>query len=280
MTESAPAGRVNVSVSAGIATVELDNPSQRNALTRAMCLELQNAMPRLESDPSVIAIALTGAGDAFCAGAALSELNSVLLDEQPDGSRIDQLSRADDAITAVGKPTVALVDGACIGGGWQIASACDFILASERSTVAVTPAKLGIIYPRVGIERLVRLVGPARAKFILFAGQVFSAADAEALGLVVEAIPDDDFEDRCTAFLATVTSRSQFSVHTLKRLVDLAALGVPNVDGEWDAAWAAMTSGPDMAIGVNAFLNHQKARFTWTPPQRATPDNDGAPARD
>jgi enoyl-CoA hydratase/carnithine racemase len=279
MTVPASTGQVTLSVAAGVATVELNNPSQRNALTRSMCLELQALMPRLDADPNVVVVALRGAGDTFCAGAALSELSSVLLDEQSDGSRVDQLSRADDAITSAAKPTIALVDGACIGGGWQIASACDFVLASARSTIAITPAKLGIIYPRAGIDRLVRQVGPARAKFILFAGEVFSAVDAQALGLIAEAIADAEFEARSLSLLATVASRSQFSVHTLKHLVDLNALGGPDVDGDWNAAWLAMERGPDMAIGVSAFLNHERPRFTWTPASDATPDSDGARAQ-
>lgn len=149
-----------------VASVEIDNPAQRNALTRDMCLELQELMPRLEADPAVTVVALRGAGSTFCPGAAINELSAVLLDQQEADNNVDQLSRADQAITSVTKPTVAMVDGDCMGGGWQIASACDAIIASERSAFAITPAKIGILDPRPGTERLVPQVGHANAKFI------------------------------------------------------------------------------------------------------------------
>ena len=257
-------GRIGLSVADGIASVVIDDTGRRNALTRAMCLELQRLMPRLEADPSVIVVTLRGAGSAFCAGVAIDELRSVLLDEQPDGTVVDQLSRADAALTSLTKPTVALVDGPCMGGGWQLAAACDFILASERSVVGITPARLGVIYPRAGIERLVREVGEARAKYILFTGDTFAASRAEALGLVAEVVPDDGFEARCASIAASIRDNSQFSVRTLKRLVGPASSDPAAVDRAWDRAWIDMTYGPDMDIGTVAFLNRERPRFSAT----------------
>jgi enoyl-CoA hydratase/carnithine racemase len=265
MTTAPPIGVITVSISDGIASVEIDNPSQKNALTRSMCLELQDVMPQLNSDPTVVAVTLSGARGTFSAGAPINDLPSVLLDPQPDGSLVDQLSRADDAITAVAKPTVALVDGACMGGGWQIASACDFIVAAKRSVFAITPAKLGVIYPRAGIERLVRQVGADRAKFILFTGQKFSATRAEALGLIAEVVADEEFADRRRSLLASITRRSQFTIHTLKRLIDLPGSDSVDLDQEWADAWTAMTEGPDLEIGTAAFLSREQPRFTWSP---------------
>jgi len=262
--------RMAVSVADGIATVEICNPAQRNALTKAMCLEIQELMPRLDADPDIAVVALRGAGDTFCAGASISELSSVLLDPQPDGSIVDHLSLADHAIASLSKPTVALVDAACMGGGWQIASACDFIIANERSVFGLTPAKIGIIYPRPGIERLVRLVGHANAKYILLTGQTFSATQAQALGLVADVVPSASFEQQCEALLGSLRSRSRFSVHSMKRLVDLEAAdasdaGQPDIDQEWAAAWSAMPDSPDMEIGISAFLNREQPRFKWRP---------------
>jgi enoyl-CoA hydratase/carnithine racemase len=270
MNDSARNPRINVSVIDGVATIEIDNPTQRNALTRAMCMHLQELMGRLDADPDVAVLVVRGVGDTFCAGAAIGELSSILLDRQDDGTSIDQLSMADQAITSVAKPTVALVDGACMGGGWQIASACDFIIASERSIFAITPVKIGIIYPRLGIERLVRQVGHANAKFILLTGQAFTAAQAQSLGLVAEAAPDEEFEERCSSLINSLRNRSRFSMHSMKHLVDLTDVNHPHVDDEWKSAWAAMTESPDMGIGINAFLNREQPRFTWTP-SLATP---------
>ncbi|RAX44262.1 enoyl-CoA hydratase/isomerase family protein [Arthrobacter sp. AQ5-06] len=257
--------RINTSISERVATVRLDNPTQRNALTKTMCVEIQDLMPKLEADPGVDVVVLRGAGDTFCAGAVIGELSSVLLDRQDDDTSVDHLSRADLAISSITKPTVALVDGTCMGGGWQIASACDFIIASERSAFAITPAKIGIIYPRPGIERLVRLVGHANAKFILLTGQTFTSAQAHALGLVAEAVPVDAFEDRSNSIVSSLRNRSRFSTHSMKRLVNLTDMNHPHIDQEWDDAWAAMSDSPDMGIGIKAFLNGTQPRFTWGP---------------
>lgn len=254
-----------VSVTEGIASVTLDNPTQRNALTQGMCLQLLELMPRLDADPKVTVVTVQGAGTTFSAGATINDLTSVILDPQPDGTIVDHLSRADDAITSVSKPTIALVDGPCMGGGWQIASACDFIIASERSTFAITPAKIGIIYPRPGIERLVRQVGPANAKLILFSAEVFTARRAEALGLVVEVVSDDQFDGRCKSLTESICNLSRFSTHTMKRLVDATATQHPELDQYWDCAWTALTRSPDMTIGVDAFLNHEQPKFRWGP---------------
>jgi len=256
------AGRMSVSIIDGVATMEICNLAQRNALTRDMCLEIQELMPRLDADPDVAVVVLRGAGDTFCAGASISELSSVLMDPQPDGTSVDHLSGADAAIASLSKPSVALVDGACMGGGWQIASACDFIIANERAVIGLTPAKIGIIYPRPGIERLVRLVGHANAKYILLSGLTFSATEARTLGLTADVVPSEFFEEKCAALVSTLRSRSRFSMHAMKRLMDAAP---SDVDREWAEAWSAMPDSPDMGIGIRAFLNREQPEFTWRP---------------
>jgi enoyl-CoA hydratase/carnithine racemase len=267
MTDAASIGSITVSVADGVAAVRIDNPKRKNAITKAMCLQIHSLLPQLDRDPDVVLVTLRGAGDAFSAGAAIHDLTSVLLDPQEDGSRVDHLSLADATIASVRKPTIALVDGVCIGGAWQLASACDFILASDRSQFAVTPAKIGVIYPRAGVERLVRLVGPANAKFFLFTGDTFSARRASQLGLVTETVANDQFEDRAEKLVHTLLARSRFSIHTLKRLIDSGNPTDHEVDQLWQDAWGAMTESPDMAIGINAFLNRERPKFAWRPDQ-------------
>lgn len=264
------AGRITANIVDHIATVTIDNPRQRNALTREMCIQLRELMPLLEADPDVTVITLRGAGATFSAGANIAGLTSVLLDPQPDGTVIDQLSLADSAIDAVSKPTIALVDGSCMGGGWQLASACDFIIASERSVFAITPAKLGVIYPRAGLERLVRQVGRARAKYMMFTGETYSARRAAALGLVAEIVQDGEFDARCSAIVTAISFNSRFSVHTLKSLVGLPASETPEVAEAWNNAWLAMAASPDLEIGVAAFQARERPHFRWRP--------DAAPA--
>jgi enoyl-CoA hydratase/carnithine racemase len=258
-------GRISVSVVDGVASVEIDNTSQRNALTKSMCIELTEVMQRIDAREDVTVITIRGSGAIFSAGASINELPAILLDPQEDGTSVDHLSRADEAIASSAKPTIALIDGACMGGGWQIASACDFIIASERSRFGITPAKLGVVYPRAGIERLIRQVGDATAKYVLFTGDTLSASRAQLLGLVAEVVPDDEFDSRCAEIVATIQGNSQFSVHTLKQLVSLTTSESDSLDQSWIDAWMAMVAGPDMSIGVDAFERREQPRFTWTP---------------
>jgi enoyl-CoA hydratase/carnithine racemase len=247
------------------ATVEIHNPSQRNALTRTMCRELAATMEELEAREDIHVIALRGTGGHFSAGVAINELTSVLLDPSEEGSTTDHLSEADHAITAVTKPTIALVEGYCMGGGWQIASACDFLLASDDSQFAITPAKLGIVYPRTGIDRLIELVGPAKAKYILFTGKTFTALQAQNLGLVAEVVPQPEFTPQIDRLIDTMLTRSRFSLHAMKKLVDLTQGTGAHLDQEWAAAWAGMAQGPDMQIGITAFVHGQRPTFAWSP---------------
>jgi enoyl-CoA hydratase/carnithine racemase len=271
MNKHNPDGRILVSVTCGVASVEIDNTSQRNALTKSMCIELADAMQRLDAREDVTVITLRGSGEIFSAGASISELPAVLLDPQEGGTSVDHLSRADSAIVSTAKPTIALIDGACMGGGWQIASACDFIVASERSRFGITPAKLGVVYPRAGIERLIRHVGSATAKYLLFTGDTLSATRAHVIGLIAEVVPDDEFESRCAEVVATIQRNSQFTVHTLKRLVNLTVSESDSLDQSWLEAWTEMTAGPDMGIGVAAFERREQPRFRWTPASAVPP---------
>ncbi|MFW6188554.1 MAG: enoyl-CoA hydratase/isomerase family protein [Actinomycetota bacterium] len=213
----------------------------------------------------VHAVVLRGSAGHFSAGVPIGELPEVLLDRDADGNPLDHLSAADRAVSSVAKPTVAVVEGCCMGGGWQIASACDFVVAADDARFAITPAKLGIVYPRPGIDRLVRCVGPSRAKYLLLTGTELTGHQAWILGLVADADPRDEFAERADRLVRDLVARSRFSVHTMKRLIDLAGTDEPGLDEAWTRAWADMASGPDLPIGVDAFLRGRAPAFTWTP---------------
>lgn len=178
---------------------------------------------------------------------------------------VDHLTAADTALTHVAKPTIAVVQGHCMGGGWQLASACDFIVASSDAKFGITPSKLGIIYPRSGIDRLVHLVGPARAKYILMTARTFGADEAQRIGLVAEVLPTSGFDEHVDRMLDGLLARSRYSIHTMKRLIDLGTTSDPELDPVWDQAWGEMATGMDIEIGVEAFLGGKEPRFSWRP---------------
>ncbi|WP_079658269.1 enoyl-CoA hydratase/isomerase family protein [Streptomyces sp. 3214.6] len=238
-------------VTDAVATVVLHHPAKRNAMTAAMWAALPPLLDTLAADPGVRALVLTGAGGTFCAGADISTLQ-----DAPDEAPALAV-RAEDAVAAFPKPTLAAVRGHCVGGGTQLAAACDLRFAEEGALFGVTPAKLGIVYPASSTRRLVSLVGPSAAKYLLFSGELIDTQRALRTGLVDEVLPADALEKRVEEFTRILVSRSQLTQAAAKEF----ATGRKDRDAHWSAQ--ARGSG-ETAEGVAAFLERREPRFTWT----------------
>nr|WP_281375381.1 enoyl-CoA hydratase/isomerase family protein [Arthrobacter wenxiniae] len=253
-----------------VATLVMDNPSMRNALTAGMWPQFAELLPRLEDDDSVKVLVVRGAGTHFSAGADIASVQQILHDPatgQRDGGDI---TVAESALARFRKPTVAAIDGYCVGGGWQIAGACDIRLASENAVFGITPAKIGIVYPLSGIRKLVELAGPAAAKYLLFSGDMVNAVEARRLGLAMKVLPIDTFWDDVRAFALLLAGRSQFSIQSQKDLVDAISAHVPEAElAERNSYWQReMAASADPRIGVAAFLAKETPRFTWLRPTK------------
>jgi enoyl-CoA hydratase/carnithine racemase len=209
-------------------------------------------LEKLAADPGVGALVLTGAGGTFCAGADISTLQG-----SPDEAQ-SLAVRAEEALAAFPGPTLAAVKGHCVGGGAQLAAACDLRFAEEGALFGVTPAKLGIVYPSSATRRLVALVGPAAAKYLLFSGELIDTERALRTGLVDEVLPAGELDARVEEFTRVLVSRSGLTQAAAKEFAD----GRTDRDAHWSAQ--ARGSG-DTAEGVAAFLERREPRFTWTP---------------
>ncbi|MFJ4807762.1 enoyl-CoA hydratase/isomerase family protein [Streptomyces longwoodensis] len=240
-------------VTDSVATVVIHHPAKRNAMTAAMWRALPPLLDGLAADPGARALVLTGEGGTFCAGADISSLQG-----SPDeAQRLAQ--RAEEALAAFPKPTLAAVRGHCVGGGAQLAAACDLRFAEEGALFGVTPAKLGLVYPAAATRRLVTLVGPATAKYLLFSGELIDAPRALRTGLVDEVLPEGELGKRVAEFTRVLVSRSQLTQAAAKEFADGRT--------DRDAHWAEQARGSgDPAEGVTAFLQRRGPRFTWTVP--------------
>ncbi|MEU9378157.1 enoyl-CoA hydratase-related protein [Streptomyces sp. NPDC048255] len=238
-------------VADGVATVVVSHPAKRNAMTAAMWRALPDLLAELATDPAVRVLVLTGAGPTFCAGADISSLTG---DEDPQTLAV----AAEDALAAFPKPTLAAIRGFCVGGGSQLAAACDLRFAEEGASFGVTPAKLGIVYPVSSTRRLAGLVGPAWAKYLLFSAELIDTGQALRAGFLNELLPAGELDKRVAEFTRVLTSRSQLTQAAAKEFAD----GRTDRDAHWTAQAAA--SG-DTAEGVAAFLERRAPRFTWTP---------------
>ncbi|MFI2779895.1 enoyl-CoA hydratase/isomerase family protein [Streptomyces sp. ALB3] len=243
--------RLEHTVVDGVATVVISNPAKRNAMTTDMWQALPVLLEKLAGDDRVRVLVLTGAGDTFCAGADIASLRD------PGGRPQTLAVRAEEALAAFPRPTVAAVRGYCVGGGSQLAAACDLRFAEEGASFGITPAKLGIVYPSSSTRRLVGLVGPAAAKYLLFSGELIGAERALRTGLVDEVLPEGGLEDRVRAFSRVLASRSQLTQAAAKEFADGRE--------DRDAYWSRQAHGSgDTAEGVAAFLERRTPRFTWT----------------
>ncbi|WP_399933237.1 enoyl-CoA hydratase/isomerase family protein [Streptomyces kanamyceticus] len=237
-------------VTDGVATVVIDHPAKRNAMTEDMWRRVPPLLAELAADPAVRTVVLTGEGGTFCAGADISSLRGSAQTAQ------DLAVRAEEALAAFPKPTLAVVRGYCVGGGCQLAAACDLRFADEDASFGITPAKLGIVYSASSTRRLVSLVGPATAKYLLFSGELIDAERALRTGLVDEVLPSGGFDKRVAEFARTLASRS--------RLTQAAAKEFAAGHTGREAYWRDQAHGSgETAEGVAAFLERRQPRFTW-----------------
>jgi enoyl-CoA hydratase/carnithine racemase len=236
----------------GVATVTLDHPAKRNAMTPAMWRRLPQVLDALAGDPGVRVLILTGAAETFCAGADISTLRGTAEDAQ------ELAVAAEEAVAAFPKPALALVRGHCVGGGCQLAAACDLRFAAEDALFGVTPARLGIVYPASSTERLTRLVGPATAKYLLFSAELIDAGRALRCGLADEVHPAGRLEDRVREFAGLLASRSGLTQAAAKDFTG------GRTDASRVAHWRREAAAAGEAEeGVAAFLERRAPRFSW-----------------
>lgn len=251
-----------------VAVLIMDNPAMRNAITQGMWQQFEDLLAELDADDSVKVVVVRGAGEHFSAGADIASVQRILHDPATGHSDGGDITVAENALARLRKPTIAAIDGYCVGGGWQIAGACDIRLASERAVYGITPAKIGIVYPLSGIKKLVELAGPATAKYLLFSGDFVDAQEALRLGLATKVLDLAGFWEAVHAYALHLSARSQFSAQGHKALVNAMSAGAGDAEvAELSAYWQGqMAISEDAAIGVAAFLAKETPEFTWLRP--------------
>ena len=251
---------LRVAVDGAVATVTIDRPDKRNALSFAMWSAIPGIAQDLATDPRVRVVVVTG-GAHFSAGADIGEFRSLRADA--DGARRYQsaVHDAGRALALLGKPTIAAVNGFCVGGGCEIALACDLRVAADDARFGVTPAKLGIVFALPSTKQLVDVVGPAWAKQILFSGEILDAATALRIGLVNELHPAASVPARARELADVIASRSQVSVRGAKTIVTRITDGLTDEDDAVQKLYEASVTSADYAEGVAAFLEKRPPVF-------------------
>lgn len=239
-----------------VAHLIIDRAAKRNAFNQSMWEALPGLVAAAMADDNVRVLVLRSAEPGiFCAGADIGELSANAAD--PDWLLANQtaINRAQSDLTRAAKPTIALIDGDCVGGGCGLALACDLRIASARSRFGITPAKLGLVYPLHDTKLLVDLVGPANAKRILFTGALIDASDAYRIGLI------NEINENADALIENMISVSGHSQRESKAMIRRILDGQMADDDTTRALFAGAFTGPDFSEGVDAFLNKRKPDF-------------------
>lgn len=202
-----------------VVTVTLARPDAANSFSRAMLEELWAAGASVADDASVRAVIFTGAGEkAFCAGADLKERASMTPDEVV--ATVTLIRETISAVARLPMPTIAAINGAALGGGTELALACDIRLASSTATMGLTETTLAIIPGGGGTQRLARLVGPGRAKELIFTGRRITAGDALTYGIVEEVCAPEDLRGRALELARTIARNGPIAVRAAKEAID------------------------------------------------------------
>ena len=265
MTESLGTEPLVVTRADSVATIWLNRAEKRNAMSFEMWAALADSCHELARDHSVRVLVVRGVGGHFCAGADIGGFSGGMSDEYQAQNR-----EAEEALAAFPRPTIAFITGSCVGGGVQIAGACDLRFADITAKFGITPARLGIAYPTYALERAVRLVGPSAAKHLLFSAELIDAERALRIGLIDELLATDVAQQRLEDFTSLLANERSLLTQTIsKEMVnEVAARG--EISAGTIERWASvLANNPDMPEGVAAFAERRSPNFVWVPEDSA-----------
>ncbi|EME21159.1 enoyl-CoA hydratase family protein [Rhodococcus triatomae] len=253
---------VRYEVAAGFATVTLDSPHNRNAISTRLVGELRQALAEAAADPGVRAIVLTHTGGTFCAGADLSEASGASEDPATlAAQRTASMTELLRAFLELPKPIVGRIDGHVRAGGMGLVGACDMVAAGPSSTFALTESRLGLAASIISLTVLPRMTSRAAGRYFL-TGEKFDSGTAESIGLITSAVPDVDAA--VEAWLQELAAASPQGLAESKRLTTTRMLADFDRYGSDVAAQSARLFGSAEAVeGMTAFL--QRRPPSWAP---------------
>jgi len=253
---------VSVHSSGGLAAIRLDRPPV-NALSIALQGELLDAAERVSADPDIRAVVIYGGEKVFAAGADVKEMAGRNYAEMAAISR--RLHASFRAVAAIGKPVVAAITGFALGGGLELALCADFRVAGESAKFGVPEILLGVIPGLGGTQRLPRLIGPARAKNLIYTGRFADAEEALRIGLVDQVVPDAEVYRAATRFAGQFVSGPALALRAAKEAVDTGLdLGLDAGLEVERLHFAALSATGDQKLGMESFVASGPGKATFT----------------
>lgn len=248
-------------VTAHIGNIILQQPAKRNALSADMWQQLIDCLAQASENKKIKVLVITGEGKHFAAGADISEFSTLYA--TPVSSKLisQKIAQAMDAIATFPFPTIAKIRGACVGGGCGIALACDIRIADGTSKFAITPGKLGLVYPFSDIKRLIQAVGVSYAKDILFSARIVLAEEAKEIGLINRLTDQYELDQIVRDYALAIAETSSDSARVTKQMFmafEAGQRGETATTKEW---FYSGFSSKDFEEGYKAFLEKRKPDF-------------------
>jgi len=256
-------GRIRVEKEGALGWLIFDHPERRNAISHEMWEALPKAAQAFADDPDVRVVVLRGAGEvALVSGADMSEFEGRRTGGAAASVYEEATGRAFGALANLDRPVLAMIHGFCVGGGLATALAADLRYAADDALFAIPAARLGLAYHPGGVEALERLVGPAAAKEILFTARRYTAAEAQALGLVNRVFPKAELEASVRELAADIAANAPLTIQSVKTLVrELGREGEARDRAAMTESIRRCFESSDYQEGVRAFLEKRPPRF-------------------
>ena len=251
---------LTVGIADHIATITIDRPESLNALNAAVLTELSIAVADLEGHDEVGLVVLTGSGKAFVAGADISEMAG--MDSCDAAAFAEYGGNVGRAIEESSKAYIAAVNGFALGGGCELALACDFIYASSKAKLGQPEVKLGVIPGFGGTQRLARRVGVAKAKELIFTGEIIGADEALRIGLVDKVVEPEQLIEAVNETAAKILANGPLAVAAAKQVIhEGLSMTLEQGNRLEQLSFANLFSTDDQSEGMSAFLEKRKPAF-------------------
>jgi enoyl-CoA hydratase/carnithine racemase len=247
-----------------VVRIRISNPERRNALDHEILDTLAETLPRLDRGIETRCVMITGAPPAFSAGYDLTAIPGETFERDAEALVAHPFHDAMEALAAHPWPTVAAINGHCLGGGLELAVTCDLRVCTAGAKLGMPPAKLGLVYSHTGLRKFLDTLGLARTKDLFLTGRNFSAERAQEIGLIHEVIDDDTFDAAAVALAEGIAANAPLSMRGNKRAIEVLNAN-PVLSEQQEAGLIALRescfSSEDLREGVEAFAEKRKPRW-------------------